>query len=89
MLDSWICIDPPQVGAQYNFDPSIYGNGLDYSRTTVVKAIFPRCGASTMLNINSEADARCTGNGMSMLTVDSTDQKFSQTYNFQWQRCPN
>jgi hypothetical protein len=40
-----------------------------------------------MLNINSEADARCSGTGMAQLTVDSTDQKFSQTYNFEWQRC--
>jgi hypothetical protein len=40
-----------------------------------------------MLNINSESDARCTGSNMAMLTVDSTDQKFSQAYNFEWQRC--
>ncbi len=60
---------------------------MDYSRTTVVEAIFPRCSESTMLNINSEADVRCPDGHEGELTVDSTDQRFEQIYNFQWQRC--
>jgi len=83
----WFSGETQEVGAQYDFDPNVYATGQDYARTTVVKAIFPRCGVQTMLNINSEADSRCSGPGMSMLTVDSTDQKFEQVYNFQWQRC--
>jgi hypothetical protein len=77
----------PQVGAQYNFDPKKYSNGANYLQTTVVRAIFPRCRESTMLNINSEADARCKGNGVALLTVDSTDERFRQIYNLVWQRC--
>lgn len=64
------------------------GDYLKHDTADSTSTVWSPCGASGMLNINSQVrltstDSKATG----LLTTDSTDLKFTQIAYVQWQKC--
>jgi len=79
----------PQVEGSYTWMGNQKGyKPNSYTQSTQVKAYWPPCNEPTMLNIDSSAVVSCSNiNDAALLTVDQTDQKFTQIYQLLWQPC--
>jgi hypothetical protein len=80
-----------QTSTEYAFEGPVNGDYKKHDEADSTSIIWSPCGASGMLNINSQvrleklsgASSSATG----LLTTDSTDLKFSQVVYVQWQKC--
>jgi hypothetical protein len=77
-----------QTSTTYNFAGPINQDYLKHDEADSTSVIWAPCGATGLLNINSQV--RLTSSNSSatgLLTTDSTDLKFTQVVYVQWQKC--
>lgn len=64
------------------------GDYLKHDEADSTSIVWSPCGASGMLNINSQVRMTSTNSSSTgLLTTDSTDLKFTQVVYVQWQKC--
>lgn len=77
-----------QSSTEYSFIGPVTGDYLKHDEADSTSVVWSPCGASGMLNINSQV--RLTSSNSSatgLLTTDSTDLKFTQVVYVQWKKC--
>ncbi|KLU89181.1 hypothetical protein MAPG_08155 [Magnaporthiopsis poae ATCC 64411] len=62
-------------------------NYLKTDELPVESTVWSPCGIEGLLNINSEVRVTSSTSNNVLLTVDSTDLKFTQLHYLQWQKC--
>ncbi|KAF1846300.1 uncharacterized protein K460DRAFT_122931 [Cucurbitaria berberidis CBS 394.84] len=77
-----------QTSTEYGFTGPVNGDYLKHDEADSTSIVWSPCGATGMLNINSQV--RLTSSNSSatgLLTTDSTDLKFTQVVYVQWKKC--
>ncbi|KAK6082409.1 secreted protein [Seiridium cupressi] len=83
--------DSTQVSAQQTLKGDYDDNYLKTDEFGLESTVWSPCGEEGLLNVNSEVRVTpLNTNNTALLTVDSTDLKFTQIHYLQWQECdPN
>ncbi|RXW15628.1 hypothetical protein EST38_g10226 [Candolleomyces aberdarensis] len=79
-----------QATAQTNLVGPVAGASYSYSDSfDLVSTVTAPCGSSTLLNINADVRVNNANNtkGYGYLANDFVKTTFTQTFNFQWQKC--
>ncbi|KAJ4364091.1 hypothetical protein N0V83_009546 [Neocucurbitaria cava] len=77
-----------QTSTEYDFTGPANGDYLKHDEADSTSIVWSPCGASGMLNINSQVRLTSTNaSATGLLTTDSTDLKFTQVVYVQWQKC--
>jgi hypothetical protein len=85
--------NPRQTSTEQSFVGPINGDYLKSDKADSTSTVMSPCGASGILNINSQVRLTTSGSNTSpnkpsgLLTTDSTDLKFTQVVSVQWQKC--
>jgi hypothetical protein len=85
--------NPRQSTTEQSFVGPINGDYVKSDKAESTSTVMSPCGASGMLNINSQVRLTSTVPSTSpnkptgLLTTDSTDLKFTQVVSVQWQKC--
>jgi hypothetical protein len=81
--------NPRQSTTEQSFVGPINGDYLKSDKAESTSTVMSPCGASGMLNINSQVRLTSSSPNKSngLLTTDSTDLKFTQVVSVQWQKC--
>ncbi|KAF1978877.1 hypothetical protein BU23DRAFT_524477 [Bimuria novae-zelandiae CBS 107.79] len=78
-----------QSSTEYTFTGPVIGDYLKHDQAASTSTVWSPCGASGLLNINSQVRLASTvPTATGLLTTDSTDLKFTQIAYVQWQKCP-
>ncbi|CAO2649870.1 Nn.00g011620.m01.CDS01 [Neocucurbitaria sp. VM-36] len=77
-----------QTSTEYGFTGPVNGDYLKHDEADSTSIVWSPCGATGMLNINSQVRLTSTNTSATgLLTTDSTDLKFTQVVYVQWQKC--
>ncbi|OAL57312.1 hypothetical protein IQ07DRAFT_607431 [Pyrenochaeta sp. DS3sAY3a] len=76
-----------QSSTEYSFVGPVNGDYLKHDEADSTSVVWSPCGATGMLNINSQVRLTGSGTATGLLTTDSTDLKFTQVVYVQWQKC--
>ncbi|KAM0818212.1 hypothetical protein AB5N19_04021 [Seiridium cardinale] len=80
--------DSTQVSAQQTLKGDYDDNYLKTDEFGLESTVWSPCGEEGLLNVNSEVRVTpLNTNNTALLTVDSTDLKFTQIHYLQWQEC--
>ncbi|KAF2638829.1 hypothetical protein P280DRAFT_63319 [Massarina eburnea CBS 473.64] len=77
-----------QSSTEYTFTGPVTGDYLKHDQANSTSVVWSPCGATGMLNINSQIRLASSASASTgLLTTDSTDLKFTQVVYVQWQSC--